>query len=195
MMGSDFIINTEFVLYGKNVMVSHLNQSNVKSYLSVYKGASAFSKVYEMMPDFWETRRKWIENYAVGEKDGKARCLITERISLRGCGYIELDYSNPEMPEVDIAVLEEYQRKRYASEAVWLLLKNVFEEETVKCVVWNAFSSNIASCKIAEKLGGVAVKGKNLIMEAMCEAGFNMDSVNDREIPKILTYEIRRRNG
>ncbi len=189
---NDFTASNDFVLYGEKIIVTSLNQSNVKSYLSTYKRASAFSKVYEMMPDFRETQRKRIVNYVAGEKNGKVRYLIAEKASLQECGYIELDYGNPEMPEVDIAVLEEYQRKGYAFEATQILLEYVFEKETVKCVIWNAFDSNIVSCKIAEKLGGVAVKGKNLIVEAMHESGFHMDSVDDKEIPKIVTYEIRK---
>lgn len=35
------------------------------------------------------------------------------------------------------------------------------------------------------------MEGKNLIVETMHEAGFNMDSVESKEIPKIVTYEIR----
>ena len=37
---------------------------------------------------------------------------------------------------------------------------NVFENESVECIVWNAFRSNKASCRIAEKLGGKVVEGK-----------------------------------
>jgi RimJ/RimL family protein N-acetyltransferase len=125
--------------------------------LSTYKSASAFSKVYEMMPDFWEQPHRRIEDYADGKRDGKARYLIAEKVSLQGVGFIELDYSNLEMPEVDIAVLEEYQGKGYAFEASKILFVNVFENESVKCIVWNAFRSNKASCRIAEKLGGKVV--------------------------------------
>lgn len=148
------------MLYGEKVIVSSLNQLNVESYLSTYKKASAFSKAYEMMPDYWENRRKCIENYVVGETENKARYLIIEKISTESCGYIELDYNNPEMPEVDIAILEEYQRKGYAFDEARVLLKNVLEKGTVKYVIWSAFSSNKASCKIAEKLGGVVVEEK-----------------------------------
>lgn len=88
-------------------------------------------------------------------------------MSLQGVGFIELDYSNSEIPEVDIAVLEEYQRKGYAFEAAKILFVNVFENESIGCIVWNAFRSNKASCRIAEKLGGKVVEGKNLVMEAM----------------------------
>ena len=37
----------------------------------------------------------------------------------------------------------------------------------------------------------MSVKGKNLIVEAMYEAGFSMDLVNDKEIPEFVIYEIK----
>lgn len=68
-------------------------------------------------------------------------------MSLQGVGYFELDYGNPEIPEVDIAILEEYQRKEYAFETAKILFLDIFENESIKCIVWNAFRSNKASCK------------------------------------------------
>lgn len=190
---NDFIAGNDIALNGEKIIVSPLNQSNVECYLSTYKIASAFSKVYEIVPDFWKTQRKRIEDYAAGEKGAKERYLITEKTSLQGCGYIELNYENPKMPDVEIAVLEGSQRKGYAFEAAGMLLQYVWETKTAECIIWNAFASNIASCRLAEKLGGVIVKGKNLIVEAMNEAGFRMDSVEDKEIPKMVTYEIRQK--
>ena len=183
-------MNDELVLYGTKVILSHLNHSTVNCYLSTYKRASAFSKVYEMMPDFWEQPRRRIEDYADGKRDSKARYLITEKVSLRGVGFIELDYSNSEMPEVDIAVLEEYQRKGYAFEAAKILFVNVFENESVECIVWNAFRSNKASCRIAEKLGGKGVERKNLVVEAMQVARLKVNPEDYKEAPATVAYEI-----
>lgn len=69
----------------------------------------------------------------------KARYMTAGKMSLQGVGFVELDYSNSEMPEVDIAILEEYQGKGYAFEASKILLLNVFENVSIKCIVWNAF--------------------------------------------------------
>ncbi len=51
---NEFIVGNNLALYGEKIIVSLLNQSNVEFYLSTYKRAFAFSKVYEIMPDFWE---------------------------------------------------------------------------------------------------------------------------------------------
>lgn len=144
------------------------------------------------MPDLWETSHRCIENYVAGKRDHKVRYLIAEIESLQGYGYIELDYENPKIPEVDIAIIEEYRQNGYAFEAAKILLENIFENEAVKSVVWNAFSANKASCKIAEKLGGTVEEGKNLIVEAMQAAGLKMDSISNDKIPKMITYEIRK---
>lgn len=183
-------MNNELVLYGEKVMISHLNHSNVNCYLSTYKSASAFSKVYEMMPDFWEHQCNRIKDYADGKHENKARYLIADKMSLQGVGYIELDYGNPEMPEVDIAILEEYQRKGYAFETAKILFLDIFENESIKCIVWNAFRSNKASCRVVEKLGGKGVERKNLVVEAMQAAGLKVNPADYEGAPATVTYEI-----
>lgn len=60
------------------------------------------------------------------------------------------------------------------------------------CVVWNAFSSNKASCRIAEKLGGTVVEGKNLMAETMREAGLKVESLDVVETLRTISYEIRK---
>lgn len=187
---NDFIAGNNLALYGEKIIVSLLNQSNVECYLSTYKRASAFSKVYEMMPDFWEYQCNSIKNYADGKQDNKARYLIADKMSLQGVGYIELDYGNPEMPEVDIAILGEYQRKGYAFETARILFLDIFENESIKCIVWNAFRSNKASCRIAEKLGGKGVERKNLVVEAMQAAGLKVNPADYKKAPATVAYEI-----
>ena len=187
---NDFIAGNDLALYGEKIIVSPLNQSNVECYLSTYKRASAFSKVYEMMPDFWEHQCNRIKDYADGKQDNKARYLIADKMSLQGVGYIELDYGNPEMPEVDIAILEEYQRKGYAFETAKILFLDIFENESIKCIVWNAFRSNKASCRIAEKLGGKGVERKNLVVEAMQVARLKVNPEDYKEAPATVAYEI-----
>lgn len=185
-------MNNELVLYGSKVIISHLNHSTVNCHLFTYKSASAFSKVYEMMPDLWEHSFGCIKDYADGKWDSKARYLIAEKVSLQGVGFIELDYSNAEMPEVDIAILEKYQGKGYAFEASKILFVYIFENESVECIVWNVFRSNKASCRIAEKLGGKVVEGKNLIVKAMQAAGLKVNPAEYEEAPATATYEIRK---
>lgn len=187
---NEFIAGNNLALYGEKIIVSRLNQSNVECYLSTYKSASAFSKVYEMMPDFWEHQCSCIKGYADGKQENKARYLITDKMTSQGVGYIELDYGNPEMPEVDIAILEEYQGKGYAFETAKILFLYIFENESIKCIVWNAFRSNKASCRIAEKLGGKGVERKNLVVEAMQAAGLKVNPADYKEAPATVAYEI-----
>ncbi|MCM1124653.1 MAG: GNAT family N-acetyltransferase, partial [Eubacterium sp.] len=80
--------------------------------------------------------------------------------------------------------------KGYAFEAAQILIENVLKREAVECIIWNAFASNKASRRIAEKLGGAPVDGKNVILEAMYSAGLKMDEIDDSKIPETVTYEI-----
>lgn len=56
--------------------------------------------------------------------------------------------------------------------------------------MWNAFSSNKVSCRLAGKLGGIVSERKNLRVDAMRVAGVKTDSLSDEEIRKKITYEI-----
>ncbi len=180
------------IFCGEKVILCPLERTNLRDYLSTYKVASPFSKVYGMMPDFWDMTSKNIQDYIVGEKHDRERYLIAGFRSLQSYGYIELDFSDPALPGVDIAVLREHRRKGYAYEAARILLENVLERESVMCVVWNAFSSNKASCRIAEKLGGTVVEGKNLMAETMREAGLKVESLDVVETLRTISYEIRK---
>lgn len=177
------------LIYGEKVIVSLLRRQNIQTYLSVYKRASAFSEAYNMMPDVWKKTRERIENDVF--EGNKARYLIIEKATSQGCGYLELNYDNSEMPEADIAILEECRRKGYAYEAAKILFENILKQDFIKCIVWIAFASNQASRRIAEKLGGVVVERENLIVEAMRAAGLKMDSIDNERIPETVTYEIK----
>lgn len=72
------------------------------------------------------------EIYVDGKRDNKVRCLITEKMSSQGVGYIELDYDNQEMPEAHIAILGEYQGRGYTFETTKTLFENIFKNEQVR---------------------------------------------------------------
>lgn len=186
------IMDNDIILHGVKVVVYSLKQEDVESYLRIYKKASAFSEAYERMPDFWEHTYQSIKNEIFSEQGSKKRYLIAEKDFSQRYGYIELDYSDSAMPEVNIAMLEEHMGKGYATDAARILFAYILEQGSVKCVVWHAFSRNTASCRVAEKLGGTVVDGKNLIAEAMRSAGFNMDLIDKRTIAKTVTYEIKK---
>lgn len=54
--------NENTILRGKKVTVIPLQQSNLNSYLLVYKKASAFAEMYEKYDDLWNATRKDVEN-------------------------------------------------------------------------------------------------------------------------------------
>lgn len=110
----------------------------------------------------------------------------------KSVGYINLTFGDSRQAEVDLAVIEEYRRKGYAFEAAKLLIQNTIKNGLVESVIWSAFPSNKASCRIAEKLGGVLIERGNFIKEAMQAAGCTFESIDEGDIPKTVSYEIRK---
>lgn len=185
----------EIPLYGEKILICPLKQSNVEKYLSTYREVSVFSAIYDKIPQLWDNMRKDIEAYAAGGRDGDIRYLVVEKESGQECGYIELDYSDQDMPQVNIAILEKYRGNGYGFEAARLACENALKNEGVKCIIWKAFRSNRASCKIAEKLGGTAiVEGKNIITEAVQAAGLQIDLKELEETFEMAVYEIKRKS-
>lgn len=182
--------NENTMLRGKKVTVISLQQSNLESYLSVFKKASPFAEMYEKFDDLWDSARRDIENDYI--QANVKRFLIIENSLSESVGYINFTYYDLGQAEVDIAVVEEYRRKGYAFEAAKLLIQNTIKNGLAESVIWSAFPSNKASCHIAEKLGGVPIEGKNYIKEAMQAAGCTFESINEGDIPKTVSYEIRR---
>ena len=182
--------NENTILRGKKVTVIPLQQSNLNSYLLVYKKASPFAEMYEKNDDLWNSARKDVENEYI--QVGNRRFLIIENSLSKSVGYINFTFCDSRQIEVDVAIVEEYRRKGYAFEAAKLLIQNTIKNGLAESVIWSAFPSNRASCRIAEKLGGVPIEGRNLIKEAMQAAGCTFESIDEGDIPKTVSYEIRK---
>lgn len=173
---------------GEYVCLSPVQKSNLESYLEIYKRASAYSIAYEKMPELWDDVKKSI----VQEVDEKQKYIIKELKSNFACGFIVIEYDDENNPEIDIAILPEYRRKGYGYDASRILCNDIFKDHSVECIMWHAFQSNSASCRIAEKLGGEIVVGKNLFVDAMISAGFDKNSSEFKDALKTITYEIKR---
>ena len=179
---------------GKRVCVLPLNDSNIEDYLDIYRKASAFSKIYSEKPDMWEDIRNDMR-ISLKEDSNVNHYLVVEMGTSIVLGYLNLTYNDKQKPEVDIAISGEYRRKGYGYEAAKTLIQYIFEMEDVQAVIWSAFPTNVASCRIAEKLGGVQIDKRDILKEAMEQAGFGSDLLKEREqIPLAISYEIRKKD-
>lgn len=92
---------------------------------------------------------------------------------------------------MDIAIPEEYRRKGYGYEAAKALNKYIFDTKNVLAVTRLAYLANVASCRIAEKLGGIQISEYN--RRSYGESRYFFNFMNDR-IPLAINYEIRKEN-
>ena len=174
------------ILYGSKVNLCHLDSSNLDEYLTIYKRSSVFASAYETMPDLWRTQERAVKSHMDEE-----RYLIVEKVSEIPCGIVEFHYIFEITPEINIMITPEYRRNGYGYEASKILCNKILSDDIVEYIMWNTFASNNASCRIAEKLGGVKVDSDNFNF-AVAELAQYIDDCQD--IMDTVTYEIRNSN-
>lgn len=180
------------ILTGDLVLVISIEPSNIEKYLSIWKESSMFARAYEVRPEFWEEiKATKVNEISQGQRDGKD--FLIENIDKVVVGYMAIENDIVEKPEIEIGIAKEFRRNGYAYEAARLLIEHILSDDTVSCICWKTFTSNRASCRIAEKLGATPQKD-NLIETKMIEAGYSKESLDKLEMPQTYVYEISREN-
>ena len=170
-------------LPGETVIVSLLNADNRDEYLATYKTASTFAAIYEKSEDVWEHMHRYFGT----DKDFAVRYLILEKDIRTPCGF--LNYENQGgNPALDIAIAPAYRQKGYGFDAARTLCRYLLSQDDVEKIIWNVLPSNIASVRIAEKLGGKQIPWPDMISEAF-DAAFG-DTPELEDLPSTITYAI-----
>ena len=118
--------------------------------------------------------------YAIEKEDGET------------VGFGLLQELNSGKPSIGIDIFEKHGGNGFATEGVRLMLQQYHEETGVSVFSWRAFVSNIASNRVAEKLGGELVGVEQLqvgheITDKLEEKGVDLAEI----LPKVNTYQIR----
>lgn len=171
---------------GESIILCLMTEENKERYLQVYKTSSNFADLYRTSAELWKS----MSDPMGTDTDDTVRYLIYEKDSERVCGYINYDLEEG-LPSIDIAIVPEYRQSGYGYDAAKTLCEELLSKEWVETVIWHVMPNNTPSIKIAEKLGGEQIDGKNIIAEALANA-FGKDVAENSNIPKTLTYAIRR---
>lgn len=165
------------------VCLSKLEKENREEYLAVYKAASNLHDFYERNGALWSCMSSGIGRAG----DTSERYIVREKETNTPCGYIDIDREQGR-PSIDIAILPRFRNKGYGYEAARLLCQGVFERDPEEAVLWTVYPQNTYSRKIAEKLGGQLIDGRELLSKIVEKAlGRPMSGTLD-----VLVYEIRR---
>lgn len=164
---------------------------NIEQYLYVKKKASLFSKAYEEMQGVWLAMETELRQSAF--KEG-LRMLIYDKKTNVLYGYVEAEIDNDNSAGINIGVLEEYRNRGIATKAAKDFVNYVFEIQDIDFITWNAFLNNKASCRVAEKIGGIKKKSGSTVLEAMENVGLSTDKLKANELLQEACYVIFREN-
>lgn len=102
-----------------------------------------------------EASQRWAEKEAAKEPEHDNFFFEIENLSGEQVGIISTHYCNSRHGTFSygVAIRSEHQRKRYASEAIFLLLRYYFQELRYQKVFAPVYSFNDASLRLHEQLG------------------------------------------
>jgi RimJ/RimL family protein N-acetyltransferase len=177
----------DIYITGDSVVIKSVKENDIEDYLHVKRYATIFKAAYDKENEFWE----YMKPQLIEDINGNdCICLICLKNTGRVIGYIDIEMKNVHRPQVGIGILEEDRRKGYALEASRLLLQKVLEYEEIECIEWMTTSSNEASNRIAQKLGGKIIRKEPIIPGEVMERW--EDEILETEIPCCVVYGIYR---
>lgn len=177
-------------IVGESLLLQEVMPHNLEQYLYVKKRASFFSKVYEQIEDVWSAMEAELRQSAFQEG---LRMLIYDKKTMILYGYVETEMDKDDSVGISIGVLEEYRNRGIATKAAKDFINYVFEVQDIDFVTWNAFLSNKASCRVAEKIGGIKKRRGSTVIEAMERVGFSTEKLKEDELLQEVCYSIFRK--
>lgn len=177
-------------IVGESLLLQEVMPHNLEQYLYVKKRASFFSKVYEQIEDVWSAMEAELRQSAFQEG---LRMLIYDKKTMILYGYVETEMDKDDSVGISIWVLEEYRNRGIATKAAKDFIKYVLEVQDIDFVTWNAFLSNKASCRVAEKIGGIKKRRGSTVIEAMERVGFSTEKLKEDELLQEVCYSIFRK--
>lgn len=176
----------QIYIAGDSLIIKSVTKNDLEDYLYIKRYATFMKEAYDEKKGLWEYMKpRLIENL----EGNDCFCLIYYKGINRVIGYIDLELKNKCRPKVGIGILEDERKKGYAFEAARLLLKKVLEYEEIECIDWMTTSDNVASNRIAQKLGGKIIREEPILSEGAIKYWGN-DSSGEDESVRYVTYGI-----
>lgn len=165
---------------------------NFDKFLTLFRDTSDFKKLYYSMEDLWNSMAEGTrKDYKDGETIG---CLIYQDGNDNPCGIIEIAGCKSEAPSVNIVIVEEDRNQGIGLTAATLFIKKIFDEYDYSRIRWEAFISNEASVKIAQKVGGVK-SDENGGVGRMLEKLQELAGTEEEHLKTVLYYIERDKRG
>lgn len=101
-------------------------------------------------------------------------------------GYFELKGLDS-APEIGIDLIEDYQKQEIGFEVCRAAIDYIFDNTDITTLKYNCFRSNLASLRLAEKLGAIKITEK-ILFEKLKGAELSQEIIDD------IVHEIRKQN-
>jgi RimJ/RimL family protein N-acetyltransferase len=147
----------KFTLESERLLLRNLKESDLDSFLS-YRSLPGVAK-YQMFEPY--TREKAL-SFILSQKDAQfgvagkwlqlGIVLKSEDKLVGDCGIHTLD-NVPQTAEIGCTLSPSYQSKGFAKEAVFAVMKYLFEEAGIHRIVETTDAENISSIRLLESLG------------------------------------------
>lgn len=167
---------------GRQVYIRKLDENDYSVYREVTYAHFHYKNVFteKFMQRIWEE---------VNAANGIA-CTIIEKSTEEICGFCQLKNVDTPTPEIGIDMKDCYMGKRYAQEAVKLLMDYASRQYDVDYFIWKAKKTNSVSRHIAEKAGGRLISEEATMEQWLIDYSKEKGVLKEEDISYICTYRI-----
>lgn len=107
-------------------------------------------------------------------------------------GYIESEKDNRGICGISVGILPEFRNQNAATIASKKFVEYLFVEADIPSITWYAHKSNIASCRVAEEIGGKYIGQGDLLKSTMKLVGFSVENMDNINMLEEMAYLIER---
>lgn len=171
-----------------DIRLEKFTDDKIEEDLKCRQYASIFSNGYENLDGLWEYMKSGILESVHDENN---RMLVYNKLD-ECIGYIESEKDNRGIYGISVGILPEYRNQNVATIASEKFVEYLFVETDIPSIIWYAHKSNIASCRVAEKIGGKYIGQGDLLKSTMESAGFSVENTDKINMPEEVAYLIER---
>ena len=107
-------------------------------------------------------------------------------------GYFELKGLDS-APEIGIDLIEDYQKQGIGFEVCRAAIDYIFDNTDITTLKYNCFRSNLASLKLADRLGAIKITEK-VLFEKLKGAELSQEIIDESAAFDLIVHEIRKQN-
>lgn len=172
-----------------DIRLEKITDDKIEEYLNCKKHASIFSNGYEKFDALWEYMKAVILESV---HDENKRMLVYNQLD-ECIGYIESEKDSRGICGISVGILPEYRNKNATTIVSKKFVEYLFSETNIISIIWYAHKLNVASCRVAEKIGEKYIGQGDLLKSTMEQAGYSTDNIEQMDMLEEVAYLLERK--